>query len=253
MFKSRDRLQAWLERPEIREHLACIVAAGGDGTAADVFNRHPGVRVALLPLGTENLLARFLEIPASGRNLARLIAQGAVRALDLCQLGDRRFALMASVGFDADVIQRLHSSRRGPISHFSYLQPILDSLRKYEYPEFRIWVDDAAAPLSARLAVIVNLPAYALGLPMASCAAGDDGLLDLRLFRHGSAFQMLRYFCNLALGKHETLEDVETLQCRGVRIESDEPVPIQIDGDPAGSTPVEMCVLPGVLEVVVPR
>jgi diacylglycerol kinase family enzyme len=250
MFKNRQRMDAWLAEPEVRARLACIVAAGGDGTVADVFNRHRGVRLAILPLGTENLLARFLDIPASGTQVARIIAAGQVRVLDLCQLGERRFVLMASAGFDADVIQRLHFSRRGNISRLSYVQPILESVRKYEYPEIRLYVDGSPTPATARMAVIVNVPIYALGLSVARTARGDDGMLDLRLFRQGSAFQMVRYLCNLALGIHETLPDVKSLSGRRVRIESDVPVPIQLDGDAAGFTPAEISVLPGALEVL---
>jgi diacylglycerol kinase family enzyme len=250
MFKSRERLEAWIREGE--RELACIVAAGGDGTVADVFNRHPGIPIAILPLGTENLLARYLGIPASGREVAQLIARGDVRRLDLCQLGVRRFALMASAGFDADVIGRLHGSRRGHISRFSYVQPILESVRRYEYPEIRLTVDGAPAPAIARMAVIVNVPIYALGLSVARCARADDGTLDLRLFRRGSAFQMVRYLCNLAVGTHERLWDVDSLTGRRVRIESDVPVPVQVDGDPAGWTPAEICVLPGALTVIAP-
>jgi diacylglycerol kinase family enzyme len=252
MFKNRQRMDAWLTGPAVRGNLACIVAAGGDGTVADVFNRYPGVRLAILPLGTENLLARFLGIPASGTQVARIIAAGQVRVLDLCQLAERRFVLMASAGFDADVIQRLHFSRSGNISRLSYVQPILESVRKYEYPEIRLYVDGSPTPATARLAVIVNVPIYALGLSVARSALGNDGILDLRLFRQGSAFQMVRYLCNLALGMHEALPDVESLSGRRVRIESDVPVPIQLDGDAGGFTPAEVSVLPGALEVLVP-
>lgn len=252
MFKSRERLVAWLSGPGIRSELACIVAAGGDGTVADVFNRHPGIPICVLPLGTENLLARYLGLPRSGRKLAHVIAGGRRRALDLCRLGDRRFVLMASVGFDADVISRLHESRRGHISRVSYLQPILESVRKYEYPEIRLWIDNAPVPLTGRMAVVVNVPIYALGLSVARAATGDDGVLDVRLFLRGSAFQMVRYLCNLALGTHEQLADVQSVRGRRVRIESDVPVPIQVDGDAAGWTPAEICVLPAALEVVVP-
>jgi diacylglycerol kinase (ATP) len=252
MFKHRERLAQWVADPDNRRQLTCIVAAGGDGTVADVFNRHPGVRLAILPLGTENLMARFLGISGSGVDVARLIARGKVRVLDLCQMGQRRFALMASAGFDADVVQRLHNSRRGNISRLSYVQPILESVRKYEYPEIRLWVDDAPLPAFARMAFIVNIPIYALGLSVARTARGDDGTLDVRLFGRGSAFQMVRYLCNLALGTHEQLPDVESLAGRRVRIESDVPVPIQVDGDPAGFTPAEIRVLPGALEVLAP-
>jgi diacylglycerol kinase family enzyme len=125
-------------------------------------------------------------------------------------------------------------------------------MRKYTYPEIRVWVDDAPNPRTARMAVITNVPIYALGLSVARCARGDDAVLDLRLFRRGSAFQMLRYLCNLALGTHERLWDVESLRGRKIRVESDVPVPIQVDGDSAGWTPAEICILPGALEVVVP-
>ena len=253
LFKNRERLHDWIECAGARENLACLVAAGGDGTVADAFNRHPGTKLAILPLGTENLLARHLGIPRSGREVARLIAAGHSRTLDLCTIGKRRFSLMASVGFDADVIQRVHHARSGNISRFSYIQPILQSVRSYEYPELRLWLDDDQAPVTARLAVICNLPIYALGLAVARSARGDDGLLDVRLFRRGSAFQMVRYLCNLALGTHERLWDVESRQARRVRIEADVPVPVQTDGDAAGFTPAEICVLPSALEVITPE
>lgn len=252
MFKDRTRLERWIAQPDVRARLNCIVAAGGDGTVADVFNRFPGIPVAILPLGTENLLARHLNIPASGVEVARLIASGSRRRFDLGLLGMRRFALMASVGFDADVIQRTHTARRGNISRSTYIQPILDSLRSYKYPRLRVYADDAPDPQSARLAVIVNIPAYALGLPVARSARGNDGQFDLRLFKRGSAFQMVRYFCNLSLGTHEGLSDVTSLTARRVRIEANQPVPIQADGDPAGFTPAEISLLPEALEVYAP-
>ena len=252
MFKNRERMAAWLAEPGIRGEMACVVAAGGDGTVTDVLNRYPGLPICSLPLGTENLFARHLGLPRSGRELARVIAGGHRRVFDLCLLGERRFVLMASVGFDADVISRLHSSRKGHITRASYVQPILESLRKYEYPEIRLWIDDAQVPLRARLAVIVNVPIYALGLSVARNATGDDGILDVRLFLGGSAFQMVWYLCNLALGTHEQLADVQSVRGRSVRIESDVPVPIQVDGDSAGWTPAEIHVLPAALEVIVP-
>ncbi len=235
--------------PQHRADLECLVAAGGDGTVGDVINRFPGVPVAILPLGTENLLARYLKVPATGAGVAQLIAAGARRRFDLGLLGARRFALMVSAGIDADVVQRVHAARLGHISHANYLQPIFDSLRKYDYPQMRVAVDDAPTGQIASLVMVVNIPAYALGLPVAPSARGDDGLLDVRLFERGSAFQMVRYLCNVALGRHERLPDVASRAACRIRIDADRPVPLQADGDPAGFTPAEISVLPGALEV----
>jgi diacylglycerol kinase (ATP) len=252
LFKHRDKLDRWMAVPEHRTGLAGLVSAGGDGTVADLFNRFPGVPLAILPLGTENLLARFLGIPRSGRAVAQLIAAGGKRRLDLCRLRERRFAVVASAGFDADVVHRTHRIRCGNISRLSYLQPILESLRRYTYPELRIRTDGADAPITGRLALVINIPAYALRLPVAAAAREDDGLCDLRVFRRGSAFQMLRYLYKVARGSHERLSDVSVAQSRRFTIESDVPVPVQVDGDPAGWTPAEIEVLPGELEVFAP-
>jgi diacylglycerol kinase (ATP) len=252
LFTRRERLAAALADPNRRAALKCIVAAGGDGTFGDIINRYPGVLVALFPLGTENLVSRYLKIPKNGRRVAELIAAGKVATLDLGRCGDRRFAVMASAGFDADVIHRAHARRSGHISRLSYLQPIATSLRIYDYPELRVFVDDALTHTGCRLGVLVNLPAYALGITMATTARDNDGVFDLRLFQRSGAFQMWRYFLNLMRGTHERLADVKSMTATKVRWESDVPIPIQVDGDPAGLTPAEFEILPGAVQVVVP-
>jgi len=232
--------------------VACLVAAGGDGTIADLFNRHPWARLGLLPLGNENLLARYLGVPACGKTAAEIIARGRLRALDLCQINGRRFALMASAGFDAEVVRVTHEARRGHVSRLSYLKPIWQTLRSYRYPQLRVYVDGADTPIEGRLAVVVNIPAYALRLRVALAADAADGRVDVRVFRHGSTFQMLRYFCMVALARHERLPDVSRCAGACVKIDSDRPVPLQIDGDPAGFTPAEIRVLPRALDVYAP-
>ena len=252
MFSRRERLEQKLSQPGARDQLICIVAAGGDGTVSDVVNRYPGLPLAILPLGTENLLARYLGISKCGRFVADMIVARRSRAFDLGILGERRFTLMASVGFDAEVIRRTHARRTGHITKFSYFQPIWQTLRNYTYPEIRMFVDESETPVRARWAVLANLPAYALGLPFAAGSSGSDGLLDLRLFERGSIFQMFRYYYKVVRGKHENLTDVQSRQAKCVRIESDVPVPIQVDGDPAGWTPAEVRLLPSALALFVP-
>jgi diacylglycerol kinase (ATP) len=269
LFSRRERLAQRLNRPDGRHGLVCLVAAGGDGTVGDLINRFPGVPLTILPLGTENLLARHLGIPCNGRFVAELIAQGVTRQIDLGLLNGRRFTLMVSAGFDADVVHRVHANRRGNIRKANYIQPFLDTLRTYRYPKLRVTADGegppparrlrrwrsktSGGPLVGRLVVVANLPEYALGLPIAGSAADSDGLLDLRIFERPSAFQMFRYLYNVALRRHETLADVRVARVRSLRIDSKVPVPLQCDGDPAGFTPAEISVLPGALTLFVPQ
>ena len=253
LFRNRQRMQARLAVPGAREQLLGVVAAGGDGTVSDVVNRYPGLPLATLPLGTENLLAKFLGIQPSGAQVAELIASGSRRRLDLGQLNGRRFTLMASCGFDAEVVHRLQAARRGNIRKWHYLPPIWNSIHKYDHTPLRVFVDDESQPRIARLLMAVNLPAYALGIPFAPQASGQDGQLDLCLFEQGSTFQMLRYLGHVLAGRHQTLPDVTCLRASRVRIEADVPAPWQMDGDPAGFTPVELQVLPAAIEVFAPQ
>lgn len=253
LFSDRARCDRWLAVPQNRAATFCLVAAGGDGTVDDLLNRHPGWPLAILPLGTENLLARGLGISPSGVDLARVISEGHRRTIDVGLAANRRFVLMASVGFDAEVIHRVHAARTGPITHFSYLQPIWAALRSYGHPQLKVWLDDEPKPREARLAVIVNYPMYALNLPMARQARPDDGWLEVRLFEKGSAFQIVRYFCTLLCGRHESLPDVISLRARRVRIESERAAPVQVDGDPQGTTPIEIGIIPLGLQLLSPR
>ena len=252
VFANRERMQAKLADPVAREQLVCVLAAGGDGTIGDVVNRYPGLPLATLPLGTENLLAKYLRIQPSGAQVAELIASGSRRKLDLGQLSGRRFTLMASCGFDAAVLHRAHASRRGNIHKWHYLPPMWHSIRKYDHPPVRVFVNDEPQPRIARLLIAVNVPKYAYGIPFAPQANAEDGQLDLCLFERGSTFQMVRYFGHVIAGRHQSLPDVTCLKASRVRIEADVAVPWQMDGDPAGFTPVSLEVLPAALEVFAP-
>ena len=252
LYRNRESLKQRLQEPERRESLVCIVAAGGDGTVADIVNRYPGVRITTLPLGTENLLSKYLGIKKCGSFVADMIAAGNVRTLDLAELNGRRFTLMTSFGIDSEIVHRTDARRTGHISKATYLIPIISSWMSYRYPKVSLFLDDNDQPITATTAQIVNLPAYAMGLPFARSASGEDGLLDLRLFERPGRWNILRYFFHIVRGSHERLGDVQCLTAKRIRVQTDVPVPIQADGDPAGFTPAEISVLPQALEIIVP-
>lgn len=245
-------MDAAIGDPLRRSLLQGIVAAGGDGTLLDVMNRHPDVPVAILPLGTENLCARYLGIPRDGRMVADIVAQAHTTRFDVGRLGRQRFMVMASVGFDASVIHDVHASRTGHIRRSSYIRPIVQALRTFRFPELRVTVDGHSPPTLGRMVVVANLPSYALGLQVASNALPDDGQLDVRVLQRGSVLQMFRYLGLVSTRRHDFADDVVALKGRRIRIDSDEPVPVQIDGDPAGFTPCEICIEENAGELFVP-
>jgi YegS/Rv2252/BmrU family lipid kinase len=239
--------------------LRVVVAAGGDGTIGRVLNEtEPGVPLTILPLGTENLLSKYLSIDPGPESVANLIRQGWTVDLDVGRANGTLFTLMLGCGFDADVVRRLDAARSGHIRHLSYLRPILDTILNYDYPEVRVSMTghgagEARSPLSVRWAFVVNLPRYGGGLKLVPGATGTDGLLDLCTFGRGSFLHGLRYLAGVVLGKHQGWSDCVMLQTPRLRLESDHPVPYQLDGDVGGELPVEVEVVPGRLTVMVPR
>lgn len=248
LYSSREELDAAVRNSTVGPPKA-IVAAGGDGTVLDIVNRHPRLPVAILPLGTENLLARELAIPyRDGRFVARMIAGGRRRVIDLGAVGSLRFAIMASCGFDAAVLHAAHASRPEHITRGHYVRPLLGVWRTYQYPEFRVYLDEDPSPLFGNMVVVANLSRYACGLPLVPDAISDDGLLDVRLFSHRDRFQFLRELGNVLLRSARA----EIRRAARVRIESDVPSPVQADGDPIGRTPVEITVQPRAATLVIP-
>ncbi|MFV1967946.1 MAG: diacylglycerol kinase family protein [Pirellulaceae bacterium] len=254
------------------QQLHAVVAAGGDGTVALVANRTPlGTPIAVLPLGTENLLAKYLSLSADPEIACRTICGGTTIRLDAGKANERLFLLMASCGFDAEVVRRLHQDRKGHIHHLSYVKPILDSIRSYPYPEVRVCWDrvttspngalpeqhnvseDPWTSITARWVFVVNVPRYAGGLRIAPDARGTDGLLDVCTFKEGSLWNGLRYLSGVLLGQHQSWSDCVTVRTRRLRLESVEPVPYQQDGDPGGFLPLNIEVLPERLTLWVPR
>jgi len=234
--------------------LRVVVAAGGDGTVSLLANiLPPQTPIAIFPLGTENLLAKHLGMTADPELVANMIGEGRTERLDSGRANGQLFLVMASCGFDADVVHRLHSERKGHIKHWSYAKPIVNAISQYRYPKIRIFVDGAEKPLTGKWAFIFNVPRYAMNLPIVWDAEADDGQLDLCTFRGGNLIRGLFYLGAVLLRQHRGWRYSHHRRFKSVRIEADERVPFQLDGDPGGVLPLEVEVIPNFLRVLVPK
>jgi diacylglycerol kinase family enzyme len=262
--------------------LQALVGVGGDGTAATLVNlTEPGTPLTLLSAGTANLLAKHFRLSANPKKLADTIAEGNTITLDAGltkfysdgKPQERLFLVMASCGFDADVVYGVHSAREerykaghkkgAHISQLSYIKPILKTLFGYRFTKMKIesfnlskneWelLND-----KAKWAFFFNLNRYGWdGLSLAPFAKGNDGLLDHILMNGGSVFHGILYTAFAqCFGSHRFLPDVKLGQSERYRLsaESAQPVPFQLDGDPGGNLPLEIEIIPDRLTFMVPK
>jgi diacylglycerol kinase family enzyme len=250
---------ALLGDPAALAEVRCVVAAGGDGTIAAVVNELAAdVPLAVLPAGNENVFARALGFGADPAALARAIAAGRLRRIDLGRArttqGWRRFTLMLSAGFDADVIHRLARQRTTGgeprrVGRVHYVAPLGAALWTYPHPPVSLAADGAM--IASAYCLVANLPEYALALSLTPAARVDDGLLDWVAFERRGLPALVAYTWAVLRARHGALPHVRTGRSRRLTLTSTVPVPVQLDGDPAGFTPVEVEALPGALTTVV--
>ena len=265
LFARRDRLDHFVNR-QPPGRLRCVVAAGGDGTVVSLVNRYPTLPVAILPMGTENLVARHFVIRCDGRRLAEVIRRGVIIRYDTARIGSRCFLVMASAGVDAAVVQRLHEIRSGNIRRWNYVAPVLHSFLGYSFSEFQIRSLDDDTIVRGTHAIVSNFPEYGFRLKLTPDAQPSDGLLDVCVFQGTSAFRSACHALKSLVGAPSG-SGVVRFRSAGVRMEPlqrGQPVdgtvsveqsaggpPVQADGDPAGRLPVEIRVNPAALRLVV--
>ncbi len=242
--------------------LRTVVAAGGDGTASMVASLIPhDVPMTLFPTGSENLLAKYYAIKPDPAACARLIQKMRTNPIDSMLVNGKLTLLMVSIGFDAEVVRRVHLSRKSHVSKGTYWSAIFRTLVRYRWPAMRVSICDEKGQTLERITggwvFVFNVPRYAAGLAIMNDAVEDDGLLDVGVFDHGGLIRNLWYYWNVLRGKHPMLKQWRRFRTSEIRIELADPAKnkvsdasCQADGDWVCDLPVTIQMTPRKLRLV---
>ncbi len=251
-----------------KEGFDALLVAGGDGTVNEVINglmTAPGASgplpLGLVPLGTQNVLASEIGLPATDdlNAVAALLRAGKTRRLDLGQAGTRYFVLMAGFGFDAVVVREVLGPVKDLIGPAAYAFATLGALAKYRSTAITLTLDGETVRAEAFLVVAANAASYAYRqIKLAPFAAPDDGWLDICVFerpriglgmdRVGFASQMVSVLAR----RHLRDPSIRYYRARTITLSSDPPISGQLDGETFGETPVTIRIIPSALSVFVP-
>jgi diacylglycerol kinase (ATP) len=232
-----------------------VVSAGGDGTLNEVLQGLAGSQVALgvFPMGTINVWAREMGIPLNLIGAADVLLTGERRRVDLGMANERYFLLFAGIGADGvitSMIEHRFLKRLGVLSYL--IAGTAVGLGPLDF-HLRLKVNGRAFRTRASLILIGNTRLYAGFARITHQAVCDDGRLDMCIIRRQGVLGRGRVLLN-ALRRHYPLgARVSNEQIESVTIEADAPVPIEVDGEPAGTLPVTFRVAPQMLTVIVPR
>lgn len=238
---AREAASAWL-RPEL-EGATALVVVGGDGAVRSVAHEAALAQVPLwhAPMGTENLFARHFGMTADIAAVAGAIERGIVAKVDIgAATTDARdgaaghFAIMASVGFDAEVVHALARRRTGAITRALYLPAMLECAARWKPPELSWTIDGEPEQLGRGMVVIGNLPEYGVRLNPTPHARRDDGALDAVFLPADGGWSAIAWMPLLRLGVHGAHPSVRFRRGTRIEVHASTPARIQLDGDPAG-------------------
>ena len=230
-----------------------IIAAGGDGTVNGVINGigDADVLLSVLPIGTMNVFAYELGFRSLQLKKAwALIQEGQPRTVDLALANQTYFVQLAGVGLDALTVQATDLQMRKTIGPVSYLLAAAQVIGR-PAPTLVLNFGDGAQSTGC-FVLIGNGRFYGGPFALFREAKNDDGLLDVLIFKHQSYLDIFRYLQGVLIGNHIELHDIEYRQARSVHVSSDGPVPLELDGDVAGSTPVQFEIASRKLRVTSP-
>lgn len=234
-----------------------IVSVGGDGTLHEIVSAHPApfpFAVALVPLGTANLVARDARVPlrAGAAEYARLALRGTPWRVDLLETSRGLSLANVGVGLDAAVVDAVARARRGGVGGYArWLWPIAKTFVDYAPPDLEVSIDGGRA-VRGGAAIVQSARNYGGLFTLDPGARMDDGRIEVTVFHRARRRDFFRMLLRAFAGALDRERGATILRGRAVAIRATTPVAVQSDGDPFGTTPIDVRVRPGALTLLVP-
>jgi diacylglycerol kinase (ATP) len=237
-----------------------LVVIGGDGTVNEVANGVAGTdaELAVLPCGTGQDFGRTHGIPSSFDDAVRVALDGESRIIDLgrVELADgtsRFFANVGSVGMSGAVARRANSMTKRFGGRATFFYALTREFLAWQNTRVAVELADGVRREGAMHDVIVaNGNWHGGGMKLAPEARQDDGAFDVVTIGDVNKLDFLTTAPKLYSGRYLSHPKVELLRSSSVAISADEPLPLEVDGEPIGATPARFEVVPSALRLRVP-
>jgi YegS/Rv2252/BmrU family lipid kinase len=228
------------------------ISAGGDGTINETINGMAGnpVPLAILPLGTTNVLAREAGIPRDPTGAAKAAVERTPRKISLGRIQaegmSRYFVLMAGVGFDALSVYNLSNRFKKLTGKLAYVASGLSALAGWKAPALTVRTADGTYPCAS--VIVSNAKRYGGDFIVAPDADISSDELHVTVLEGPSRLDLLRLTFGILRGNHTRLRGIRYFTASNISV--DGPAHVQLDGDHVGTSPVEISIEPDALSLV---
>lgn len=241
----------------LAEGCEIVIVAGGDGTVALVAGNLVGTNVplAILPVGTGNLLSRELGIPQDLRRAAAAIVdEHRTIEVDAMRIGERHYFLNAGVGFPAAVMRDTSSKAKRRFGMLAYGRTAIEKMLQSRPTRFRLVVDGRARTVRAGFVMVANAGTLASSeVRWSKDTVVDDGILDVFVARARSPRDYVVLAWNLWNGR--SVGDGPNRHFRAhrdVSITPARPLAAQADGEAIGTRSIGVQIVPRAVRFIVP-
>ena len=241
-----------LAAAEAKRGARLVIAWGGDGTINEVVNGLAGasVTLGLLPIGTMNVFATELGLPVHDLEFCwSIVKSNSTRSVDLPKANQKFFVQLAGVGLDAQVVKETSSQLKRDFGPLSYLISAAQIAAR-QPPRLLIQSEDASID-EGSFVLVGNGRLYGGPFPFFKQAVIDDGLLDVIVFKRLGYLEIIKYLQDVVFSSDIHVPEIEYFQTRRLRVDSDQSVPVELDGELVGNCPVEFSLHEQSLRVLV--
>jgi YegS/Rv2252/BmrU family lipid kinase len=218
--------------------------------------------LATIPLGTGMDFVRTYGISSRFDDAVRVAVHGVPRTIDVGRVsyrqwsgadGERYFANVGSVGMSAAVAQRANGMSKALGGKATFFYALTRVFFEWKNTTVTVLLDDGTRREGRMHDVIVaNGRWHGGAMLLAPDATPDDGLFDVVLIGDVTKRDFITTAPKIYKGTYLSHPKVEPLRSRAVSVDAPERLPIELDGEQVGTTPVRFEIVPAAIRVRVP-
>ena len=249
-----------LARQAVKDNAEIIIASGGDGTVSAVAEAliETNIILGVIARGTANAFANALGIPDTVEAACKTILAGATKEVDAAQCNDKPMILLAGIGFEAETVANANREAKNRLGVLAYVLSGLKQLQ--EFVQFTAKIETAKKVITVKASAITVANAAPPSSVLAHGTAGviyDDGLLDITILAPQTKAGAIAISIQLlqSAGNEEAVEreGVGYFRSEWVKVTTNPPQKVVVDGEIIGQTPIKVKCIPSGLTVFAPE
>ena len=221
-----------LAREAVLDKTDLIVACGGDGTINEIINeiKERKFKIAIVPIGSGNGIARHFNIPLDISKSLDLILRHNYTYVDIGKVNESLFLGNVAFGIGADFIKNYHKIKnKGLVGYFlAFIKTIFSIKEK----QFIIDIDGERIISTPLILIVSNTNQQGYNFTVTPKAKTDDGLLDMFIVENISFFKNIINVFKIVLGLNFYPGKSIYKKIENLNITPQKPIKnIQIDGE----------------------